>query len=56
VTIEKIVESFGKCWKIGVENIGEKTMGNDLSYLKYNLKVKDETQLIKKRQKLKSHE
>jgi hypothetical protein len=34
------VESFGKCWKIGVANIGEKIMGNDLSYLNYNLKLK----------------
>jgi hypothetical protein len=35
---------------------GEKIMANDLSYLNYNLEVKDETQLIYKRQKLKSHE
>jgi hypothetical protein len=50
------VESFGKCWKIGVANIGEKIMGNDLSYLNYNFKVKDETQSIYKIKKLKSHE
>ncbi len=50
------MESFGKCWKIEVANIGEKIMGNDLSYLNYNLKLKDETQLIYKRQKLKSNE
>jgi len=43
------VESFGKCWKIGVAKI-------DLSYLNYNLEVKDETQLIYKRQKLNSNE
>jgi hypothetical protein len=53
---KKNVESFGKCWKIEVANIGEKIMGNDLSYLNYNLKLKDETQLIYKRQKLKSNE
>jgi len=34
----------------------EKIMAYDLSYLNYNLEVKDETQLIYKRQKLKSHE
>jgi len=50
------VESFGKCWKIGVANIGEKIMGNDLSYLNYKLEVKDKTQLVYKRQKMKSHE
>jgi len=43
------VESIGKCWKIGVVKI-------DLSYLNYNLEVKDETQLIYKIQKLKSNE
>jgi hypothetical protein len=42
------VESFGKCWKIGVAKIGENIMANDLSYLNYNLEIKDETQLIYK--------
>ncbi len=56
MTIEKIVESFGKCSKIGVAKIDKKIMANDLSYLNYNLEVKDETQLIYKKHKLKSHE
>ncbi len=43
------MKSVGKCWKIRAANIGEKIMSNDLSYLNYNLKVKDETQLIYKR-------
>jgi hypothetical protein len=36
--------------------IGEKIVVNGLSYLNYNLKIKDETQIIYKRQKLKSYE
>jgi hypothetical protein len=43
------MESFGKRWKIEVVKIGENTMANDLSYLNYNLEVKDETQLFYKR-------
>jgi UDP-3-O-[3-hydroxymyristoyl] glucosamine N-acyltransferase len=56
VIVEKIAESFGKCWKIGMAKIGENIMVNGLSYLNYNLKIKDETQIIYKRQKLKSYE
>ncbi len=41
--VEKIVESFGKCWNTGVVEIGKKIMANDLSYLHYNLEVKDQT-------------
>ncbi len=52
MTVEKIVKSFGKCWKIEVVKIGENIMANDLSYLNYNLEVKDETQLTYKKQKL----
>jgi hypothetical protein len=45
--------SVGKLeWQILAKTI----MANDLSYLNYNLEVKDETSLIYKRQKLKSHE
>ncbi len=42
MTVEKIVESFGKCWKIEVVEIGKKIMAYDLSYLHYNLEVKDQ--------------
>ncbi len=50
------MESFVKRWEIEVVKIGENTMANDLKYLNYNLEVKDETQLIYKRQKLKKNE
>jgi hypothetical protein len=50
------VESFVKRWEIEVVKIGENTMANDLKYLNYNLEVKDETQLIYKRQKLNPNE
>jgi hypothetical protein len=56
VIVEKIVESFGKRWKIEVVTIDKNIMANDLSYLNYNLEVKDETQLIYKRPKLNPNE
>jgi hypothetical protein len=34
----------------------QKNMANDWGYLNYNLEIKDETQLIYKKLKLKSHE
>jgi hypothetical protein len=40
---KKNVESFGKCWKIGVVEIGKKVMANDLSHLHYNLEVRNQT-------------
>jgi len=39
VIVEKIVESFGKHWKIEVVKIDKNIMANDLSYLNYNLEV-----------------
>jgi hypothetical protein len=36
------VELFGKSWKIGVVEIDKKIMANALSYLHYNLDVKDQ--------------